>query len=98
MQELNNDIKNYLQIAKTGHYPLFFQNWLTESVKHNEPLTYRIATRNVQEVFQKLSRHQSSERKKTALIQLDEKERNRFIQSFFRVVEHDLLKDLKSLH
>lgn len=98
MKEINNEMKNYLNLAKTGYYPLFFAHWLNDDLKETEPLTFRVANRNVRDVFKKLSKHRSSERKKTALIGLEDKERKIFIRSFIKVVEHDLLKDLKSLH
>jgi hypothetical protein len=98
MKEINNELKNYLKLAKTGHYPLFFQEWLNDDLKDDEPLSYRVANRNVRETFKKLARHQTFEKKKTALTSLKENERQIFIRSFFKVVEHDILKDLTSLH
>ena len=98
MKEVNNEMKNYLQMAQTGHYPLFFEHWLSDDLKESEPLSFRIADRNVKEIFKKLSRHRSTERKKTALIGLSENERKKFVRSFIKVVEHNLLKDIKSLH
>jgi DNA-nicking Smr family endonuclease len=98
MKEINNEMKNYLNLAKTGYYPLFFSDWLNSDIKDAEPMTFRMANRNVREVFKKLSKHRSSERKKIALTGLEEKERKIFIRSFIKVVEHDLLKDIKSLH
>lgn len=98
MKEINNEMKNYLQLAKTGHYPLFFQEWIQADIREGDPLSFRVANKNVRETFKKLSKHRSSERKKIALTGLDEKERKIFIRSFIKVVEHDLLKDLTSLH
>lgn len=98
MKEINNEMKNYLNLAKTGHYPLFFEDWINSDIRDGEPLSFRVANRNVRDVFKKLSKHRSSERKKVALIGLSENDRKIFIRSFIKVVEHDLLKDLKSLH
>lgn len=98
MKEINNEMKNYLNLAKTGHYPLFFEDWINKDIKDGEPLSFRVANRNVRDVFKKLSKHRSSERKKIALTGLKDNERKIFVRSFIKVVEHNLLKDLKSLH
>lgn len=95
---INNSLKGYIELAKTGHYPLFFQEWLDGSMKEARPISFTSANKNVKELFKKLSKHRTIEKKKTALISLNELEREEFIRSFFKVVERDILKDLKSLH
>ena len=91
------EYKNYLEMAKYGHYPLFFEEWLDDSVFAEAPLPSRKATHNVRHVFNLLSRHNTVERKKTALISMDKVSRQEFIRSFFRVVEEDILKENKTL-
>lgn len=95
--QVNNLMKSYIDAAKIGHYPLFFEDWLKDS-SWQKQIAYRQANKNIKDVFKKLSKHRSADRKKTALIGLEKKERDEFINSFFRVVEHNLLKDIKSLH
>lgn len=99
MEEMNvnNLLKSYIDAAKLGHNTLFFEDWLKEH-KWDKNIAYRTANKNVRDTFKKLSRHRTTDRKKIALISLDEKERELFINSFFRVVEHNILKDIKSLH
>ena len=50
----SNSIKNYIDMAKTGHCPLFFSEWLDGPLQSSQALTYRSAKRNVGEVFSKL--------------------------------------------
>lgn len=94
---VNNLLKSYIDAAKSGHNPLFFEDWLKEHTWDRQ-ITYRNANRNIREVFKKLSRHRTTDRKKIALTSLDKHERDQFINSFYRVVEHNILKDLKTLH
>ncbi|MBC76820.1 MAG: hypothetical protein CME64_12470 [Halobacteriovoraceae bacterium] len=94
----SNSIKNYINMAKTGHYPLFFTEWLEGPLQTSQALTYRNAKKNVDQVFDKLSKHRTIERKKTMMESFSEEERAEFIQSFFKMVERDILQDLKTLH
>tara|TARA_B100001971_G_C18268036_1_gene596540 strand:- start:115795 stop:116094 length:300 start_codon:yes stop_codon:yes gene_type:complete len=94
---VNNLLKHYIDAAMIGHNTLFFEDWLKEH-KWDRTIAYRTANKNVRDTFKKLSRHRSTDRKKIALTSLDKNEREIFINSFYRVVEHNLLKDLKSLH
>lgn len=91
------DYKNYLKLAETGHYPLFFNEWLIESLDSPQNITFRKANHNVKNVFSQLERHKTIEKKRTALIGMDRVSREEFIRSFFKVVEHEVLKDVKSL-
>ena len=91
------EYKNYLEMAKYGHYPLFFEEWLDESLPGGQALPARKATHNVRHVFNLLARHNTVERKKTALISMDKTSRQEFIRSFFKVVEEDILKENKTL-
>lgn len=95
---VNNSMKNYINLAKTGHYPLFFNEWLNGSLKETKAVSFPTANKNVKELFKKMAKHRSVERKKTALAGLSKTEREEFIRSFFKLVERDILKDLKSLH
>lgn len=93
-----DDYKNFLQMAKTGHYPLFFNQWLTESLGEEYHMPITQASTNVQNVFTKLSKHRTIEKKKTALIGMDKMTRDQFVRSFLTMVEHENLKDIKTLH
>jgi hypothetical protein len=96
-QQTNPDIKNFIQIAQTGYYPLFYNDWLLDTFQEKQSLNISKASKNVKQVFSKLERHRTVEKKKTALLGMDKIEREEFIRSFFKVVEHELLKDMKSL-
>ncbi len=96
MQLTNNpkiDYKNFLKMAQTGYCPLFFGEWLNESFDQSQNINLRKASHNVKHVFNQLSRHNSIEKKKTALISMDKISREEFIRSFFKVVEHEILKE-----
>eukprot|EP00923_Selenidium_pygospionis_P056712 GHVN01098984.1.p1 GENE.GHVN01098984.1~~GHVN01098984.1.p1 ORF type:complete len:102 (+),score=8.23 GHVN01098984.1:102-407(+) len=96
-QVKSTNFSNYVQMAQTGHYPLFFNDWLSSSLKERQPMSMRNASENVEKVFTTLERHRTLEKKKTALISMEQTEREEFIRSFFKVVEHEALKDIRSL-
>lgn len=87
------DYKNFLKIAQTGHYPLFFGEWLDQSFSQAQTVNIRKASHNVAHIFGQLSRHNTIEKKKTALIGMDKLTREEFIRSFFKVVEYEILKE-----
>lgn len=91
------EIKNFLKLAETGHYPLFFEEWVHESLNTNQKLNFKKANHNVRSIFNQLSRHNTIEKKKTALISMDKLTREEFIRSFFKVVEHEFLKENNKL-
>jgi hypothetical protein len=95
--QVKKDFNNYIQMAQIGHYPLFFHDWLHSSLDQKQVMTFRKATHNVRHVFNQLARHSSLEKKKTALLGMDKLSREEFIRSFFKVVEHEILKEVKSL-
>lgn len=91
------ELKNYIKIARTGHYPLFEPSWLAQGKGNYSKMTIRNANQNVKEVFQKISRHRSVERKKMAIERMDHNERQDFVQSFIKLVEYNVLENCKTL-
>lgn len=87
-------------MAQIGHYPLFFSEWLFQSVQGQIPgrsLTLRKADLNVKKTFEALARHHGIEKKKTALIGMDKNTREEFIRSFIKIVEREVAKRNKNL-
>ncbi|MBD64454.1 MAG: hypothetical protein CME62_04565 [Halobacteriovoraceae bacterium] len=99
MQKSNvkSDYDHYLRLAHAGHYPLFFNDWLHSSMQQKSNLSHQRASHNVKHVFNQLARHKTLEKKKTALIGMDRISREEFIRSFFKIIEHEILKGNKSL-
>ena len=93
----NKDYLNFIKIARTGHYPLFFDQWLSESLIQKQNLSFKKAGHNVQHTFKQLERHSTIEKKKTALLGMDRISREEFIRSFFKIVEHETLKEVNTL-
>lgn len=95
--KIKQEYDNYLALGLTGHFPLFFDDWVKESHESNQKLNLRKANHNVAHVFNQLAKHTSLEKKKTALIGMDRLSREEFIRSFFKVVEHKHLSEVKTL-
>jgi hypothetical protein len=87
-----------LSLASQGQLPLFHQEWIRDSFSEPKRLSFARASRIVEEGLKRLERHQSFDRKQTALAAFPTSERREFIQSFFKMVEYKTLDQLKELH
>ena len=96
-KKVRMEYKNYIDMATIGHYPLFFSEWLPQSLNKKNDLSFKKAGHNVKHIFKLLERHKTIEKKKTALIGMEKKSREEFIRSFLRVVEHESLKRMNNL-
>lgn len=93
------ELQNYINLARNGHYPLFFKEWIDEGLRHNiKSSSYMRATKTVDLVFKNLEKHKGTERKKNFLMSLKDEERREFVKSFYTLVEYDLTRELKELH
>jgi hypothetical protein len=81
-----------INLACNGHYPLFFPQWITESINTvRRPITSREAKSNVERMMKITERHNTLSKKRTALLSLNDKERNLCIRSFIKLVELSIL-------
>lgn len=85
-------------LAAQGQLPLFHQQWIRESFSESRRLSFARASRIVADGLKRLERHQTYDRKQTALAAFPSSERHEFIQSFFKIVEYKTLDQLKELH
>lgn len=95
--KVQSDYDHFVKLAQSGYYPLFFNDWVHTSMQQTQNINFRKASHNVKHVFNQLSKHRTVEKKKTALISMDKLTREEFIRSFFTVIEHEILKDNKTL-
>lgn len=92
-----DEYQNYLEMGKYGHFPLFFEEWMSKSLEKPHSVPPRKANHNVRQVFNLLSRHKTLDKKKTALISMDRLSREEFIRSFFKIIEDDILRENNNL-
>jgi hypothetical protein len=97
-QQNQDELGLLLSLAASGHLPLFHQDWIRDSFTDPRRLSFARATRIVEEGLKRLERHQSYDRKQTALGAFTNSERSEFIQSFFKMVEYKTFDQLKELH
>lgn len=93
----NRDYQSYISLGTIGYYPLFFSEWLAESLEYKQNISYQKAGHNVKHIFKKLQRHNTLEKKKVALMGMDRLSRQEFIRSFLKIVEHETLKKIITL-
>lgn len=91
----NQELNNYISMALTGYYPLFESYWLKDLTFRK--ISINTANKNVKLVFSKISRHKSSDRKRMAINLMPEEDRKVFIQSFMKLVEHNILERTRTL-
>ena len=89
---------DYIKLGQTGHFPLFFNEWIKDSLHINQAIKYKSALKNVDDIFKRLERHKTLDKKKTALMALPTKDRQIFISSFFKLVERTTLEHNSELH
>jgi hypothetical protein len=100
MQDVKS-LNELIEAGSSGYLPLFYQDWITESFSDSNSLkkiSFSRAAETVHKVFEKIDRHTSIERKKTAIQAMDNDERKEFIISFMKMVEYRTLDRLRELH
>jgi hypothetical protein len=90
-----------IEAGSAGFYPLFYQDWILESLadaSETRKLSFSRAAETVHRVYKKIERHTSIERKKVAIQALNIEERRDFVLSFIKMVEYRTLDKLRELH
>ncbi len=90
-----------IEFGSAGFFPLFYQDWILESFSDEtevKNISFTRAAETVHQIYQKIERHHSLERKKTAISALDNGERRSFVLAFMKMVEHRTLDKVKELH
>lgn len=94
-----SEIDNLIELGSKGHYPLFFQEWIHESIRAEfAHITLHEAKSKVTYHLTKLSKHRDLGRKKTAIIAMNKKERVYFIKCFIKMVEFSIIDNHRDLH
>jgi hypothetical protein len=96
-----HDLDQLIEAGSSGYLPLFYHAWIHESfadMAEVKRISFSRAAETVHRVFGQIERHQSIERKKTAIQALKNDERKDFILSFMKMVEYRTLDNLKELH
>ncbi len=90
-----------IEAGSAGFFPLFYQDWILESFSDQAEvrrISFSKAAETVHRVYKQIERHQSIERKKTAIQALQNEERKDFVLSFMKMVEHRTLDKVRELH
>jgi len=94
-----NEMDNLIELGSRGHYPLFFQEWIHDSIKAEfAHITLHEAKSKVAYHLTKLSKHKDLRRKKTAIIAMNARERSYFIKCFMKMVEFSIIDNHRDLH
>jgi hypothetical protein len=81
-----------ISLAVNGHYPLFFPQWIKESIDTVKgPISSKDAKVNVNKMIKLIDGHNTLAKKRTALLSLRPKERSVIIKSFIKLVELQIL-------
>ena len=100
MQDVKS-LNELIEAGSSGYLPLFYQDWIAESFSDSSnmrKISFSRAAETVHKVFEKIERHPTIERKKTAIQAMDTDERKEFILSFMKMVEYRTLDRLRELH
>ena len=89
-----------LESGRSGYFPLFFQDWIVESVANLSEVrkkSFSEAAETVHRVYKQIEQYQTLEKKKVAIQALQDDERKDFILSFMKMVEFRALDDMGEL-
>lgn len=99
--QIENEINNYLFLASNGHYPLFEGTWTeglhSKKFTDKKGISAKKARENLEKIFTRLDRHRQVSRKKDALNLIQKKDRDVFIMSLLKLVEHEKINKLTVL-
>jgi hypothetical protein len=90
-----------IEVGSKGFFPLFYQDWILESYSNGaeaKSLSFSRAAETVHRIYKQIEKHQSIERKKTAIHAMNINERKDFVLSFIKMVEYRTLDNLSELH
>lgn len=94
-------LDHLIEAGSAGFFPLFYQDWIHESLSNLadvRSISFSRAAETVHRIYKQIERHQSIERKKTAIQAMNQIERKDFILSFLKMVEYRTLDKLRELH
>lgn len=100
MQEAQG-LDQLIEAGSAGFFPLFYQDWIHESFSDSSEarkISFSRAAETVHRVYKQIERHNSLERKKTAIQALQNDERKDFVLSFMKMVEYRALDKMRELH
>ena len=90
-------LKSLIEMGANGHFPLFFDEWMSELSGHDMGLSEREGYR-AKRILERLKEHRSIERQKIVLMGLKEKERQLVVKAFLKMVETKILDKRPELH
>lgn len=93
-----SSLNSFMELAKFGHYPLFFNEWFSDNTDQRVDMTIKMATDELTSAFAALDKHRTLAKKQTVLMSMSVEKRQRLMRSFLKLVEFNALKDIKSLH
>ena len=98
-RQANRDktIGSLVDIGTSGFFPLFHDNWLTDSMKEIGDIDSEDKLR-AKKILDRLTTHRGIDRKKTILLTLSKKDRQLFISLFFKMVENKIMDNKIIIH
>jgi hypothetical protein len=90
-----------IEAGSSGYFPLFYQDWIVESFADSlevRKMTFSRAAETVHRIYKQIERHNTLERKKTAIQAMESCQRKDFVISFLKMVEFRAMDRLKELH
>ncbi len=94
-----DSMKALIQLAISGHYPLFLDQWINELeiYKRTNKIT-GLERAKAKKLFQKVLKHRTLEHKKIVVMSMNDEDRNLFIKAFLKLVEGKILDQKPEIH
>ncbi len=97
-QERQDPIHYYLQLGRSGQFPLFFKDWLEKVNMIQKKSKSRKSIRLLKKYFKKIEKHKTIDKKRIAISAMSDDERFEFLNSFFHAIEEEILNSEHKYH
>lgn len=85
----------YLHLAKSGHFPLFFKEWIKD---YQLSVDLKSQKQSLEKFFSRIEHHHNVDRQKIALSNFSTQDRQDFINAFMGQLEYEILEQKYHLH
>lgn len=94
-----DSMKALIQLAISGHYPLFHDQWINDSnlQKKSTKIT-GFERAKAKKLFQQVLKHRTLEHKKIVVMSMNDEDRFLFMKAFFKLVEGRILDQKPEIH
>ena len=97
-QEKLTPLNYYLELGRSGQFPLFYKDWLEKVNLKQKQHKKRKNVQLLKKLFKKIERHKTTDKKRIAISAMSEEDRTEFLETFFYALEEEILSSEHKYH